>query len=371
MPIEADSSIAVWALTPNGLDLAGRLLGHWPGAVLFCARHLSLPARPSCARRFDGLSAAVAENFQAFEGHIFIMAAGIVVRAIAPLLRHKTVDPAVVVTDDRGGFAISLVSGHIGGANRLTRQVAEQLNAVPVITTATEVNGKPAIDLLAVDRGMAIENPECIKTVNLALLSGEPVRLHDPAGWLEACLPGEIPFSEGSRNTAAVWVDDTKQDLDPRVLVLRPPSLVAGIGCNRRTSAREIRELLDRVLEAFALARGSLRSMASIDLKSGEPGLCGLAAELGLPLYFYAREELARIEDVPSPSAAVRRHIGVSNVCEAAAILASRHGHKSGRLIVPKQKSRNATVAIARRAFTSSAWGRVIRPTCPDAPGKY
>lgn len=223
MPIEADSSIAVWALTPNGLDLAGRLLGHWPGAVLFCARHLSLPARPSGARRFDGLSAAVAENFHVFEGHIFIMAVGIVVRAIAPMLRHKTVDPAVVVTDDQGGFAISLVSGHIGGANRLTRQVAEQLKSVPVITTATEVNGKPAIDLLAVDRGMAIENPECIKTVNLALLSGEPVRLHDPAGWLEACLPGEIPFSAGARTTAAVWVDDTVQDLEPRVLVLRPP----------------------------------------------------------------------------------------------------------------------------------------------------
>jgi cobalt-precorrin 5A hydrolase len=371
MPIEADISIAVWALTPNGLDLAGRVLAHRPGSTLFHARHLTIPAHLSGARSFEGLCATVAAHFHTFDGHVFIMAAGIVVRAIAPLLRHKAVDPAVVVVDDRGGFAISLLSGHIGGANRLTRQVAGLLQAVPVITTATDVNGRPAIDLLAVDRGMAIENAGCIKAVNLALLSGEPVRLHDPDGWLEDGLPGAMPFSASAGSAAAVWVDDRVRDLEPQALVLRPPSLVAGIGCNRGTSAAEIRELLDRVLHEFALARGSLRSMASIDLKSDEPGLCALAAELGLPLYFFAKEELARVEAVPSPSATVRRHTGVPNVCEAAAILAGSHGRQYGQLIVSKQKNRNATVAIARRASMSSDWGRVIRPTCPGAPGKY
>jgi cobalt-precorrin 5A hydrolase len=228
-----------------------------------------------------------------------------------------------------------------------------------VITTATDANAKPAIDVLAADRGLKIENPAAIKAVNMALLADRPIRVHDPHGWLAGALPDAVSFDEadawpagmGASEPAGVRVDDGLGDPPPHVLVLRPPSLVAGIGCNRNTPRQEIHDLLHRVLKQFALSPDSLFCLASIDLKSDEAGLCDLAADLELPLEFFSREELAAVEDVPTPSAMVAKHVGVPSVCEAAAILASR----SGRLIVPKQSTPNVTVAIARRVFTSSA----------------
>jgi len=362
--------VALWSLTPGGLDLAGRLAAQWPGSVLLCTRRLAGGLEDRRKVTFDRLTEAVAKYFHQFEGHLFMMAAGIVVRAIAPHLTGKTVDPAVVVVDDRGRFAVSLVSGHIGGANRLARQTAEVLGAVAVITTATDSHGKPAIDLIASERGLSIENPAGIKNVNMALLADEPVWVHDPAGWLGITwVAGALDFPSAAAHDpgrlaadapAAVWVDDTVRELDPRILVLRPPSLVAGIGCNRGTALEEIRELLDLTLARHALSRGSLSGLASIDLKADEAGLCRLAAQLNLPIRFFTREELLRVEEVPTPSAVVSKHAGVPSVCEASAILAGRNsaGPRGGELIVPKQIGSNATVAIARRACTSSASGR-------------
>lgn len=352
MAIESKHKIALWVVTSNGLTLARRLRRRWPEATVYCSRRLAADGEAGQLTPIQGLAETMAEDFHRFQGHIFIMATGIVVRCIAPLLRHKTEDPAAVVVDDQGRFAISLVSGHIGGANLLAEQAADALNAVPVITTATDINAKPAIDMLALECGLKIENPECIKTVNLALLEGAPVMLHDPGGWLGGRLPGAVAFPPDSAiDQAVVWVDDVVVDLDSRILILRPPSLVAGIGCNRNTPMVEIRELLHRLLAQFALSRDSLSSIASIDLKSNEAGLRDLAAEMDLPLIFFTQEELARVEDVPTPSAAVAKHVGVPSVCEAAAILAGRNG----RIIVPKQHTRNVTVAIARRACMSSA----------------
>jgi cobalt-precorrin 5A hydrolase len=308
---------------------------------------------------FDGLADAVAREFHRFEGHVFIMATGIVVRTIAPHLRGKTEDPAVVVVDDRGRFAISLVSGHVGGANRLARQTADLLGATPVITTATDIHGKPAVDLVAARRGLFIQNPGRIKAVNMALLADAPVAVHDPGGWLGNRLPGATPLAVGDAGAGAddppvVWVDDGARSPDSHILVLRPPSLVAGIGCNRGTRRKELREFLLRTLQAFALAMESLWTLASIDLKADEAGLRALAAELDRPILFFNREELSGVEDVTSPSALVNHHVGVPSVCEAAALLAGRRGGHRCRLIVPKQISGNVTLAIARRDCMSS-----------------
>jgi cobalt-precorrin 5A hydrolase len=355
MVIESKTTIALWVLTSNGLELARRLRASWPDAVVYCSRRIAPLNSAEKYTLFNGLAEAVTEDFHHFQGHVFIMATGIVVRCIARHLRHKTRDPAVVVVDDRGRFAISLVSGHVGGANRLAGEAAGVLGAVPVITTATDINARPAVDLLALALGLKIENPACIKTVNMALLEAAPVLLHDPGGWLGGKLPGAIAFNpDNVKDQAAVWVDDAIVDLDPRILVLRPPSLVAGIGCNRGTPLEEIRELLFRVMAQFALSRDSLGAISSIDVKSDEEGIRGLSAEMDLSLIFFTKEELARVEDVPTPSAMVAKHVGVPSVCEAAAILASRHG----RLIVPKHHTRNVTVAIARRACTLSVSGR-------------
>jgi cobalt-precorrin 5A hydrolase len=244
-------------------------------------------------------------------------------------------------------------------------RTGDLLGATPVITTATDINQKPAIDWLAMDLGMTIENPECIKPVNMALLTGDPIRLHDPYGWVADRLPsglvvaqkqGDLFQGADASAPAGVWVDDIIGKVPSHVLVLRPLSLVAGIGCNRHTRLEEIRTKLMDVLERFFLSHFSLRTIASIDLKFDEAGLCALSQELGLPLKFFTKDELAAVDNVPTPSEMVAKHVGVPSVCEAAALLASRNG----RLIVPKQSARNVTIAIARMASTSSASAPVI-----------
>jgi cobalt-precorrin 5A hydrolase len=341
-PTATADRIAVWAVTPGGAALAARLAAALPGAEVLAPERLA-PQVPA-AVPFACLKTALGERFRAYRGHVCVMATGIVVRLLAGLLVHKAEDPAVVVVDERGAFAISLVSGHLGGANALARQVAALLGAQPVITTATDVNGVPAIDLVALELGLAVENPAAIKRVNMALLAGEPIAVHDPAGILAGRVPGAVPDGADAAR-ARVWVDDRTLAPPAGALVLRPRTLVAGIGCNRNTGIEELRVLLLGTLQAAGLERASLARLASIDLKADEPGLIDLADELGLAVDYFSRAEIRRVEaDVPTPSDRVHHHIGVKSVCEAAAILASR----GGTLIVPKHSNRNATVAVAR-----------------------
>ena len=345
---DSENKMAVWAITPQGVSLAERIAAELPKVKLFVTEKLETPARGAVC--FDALPEAVARHFRTYAGHVFIMATGIVVRVIAPHILKKTEDPAVVVVDDRGRYAISLLSGHLGGANDLARRVAAAVGAQAVITTATDVNEVPAIDMLAKQQDLCIENPQAIKTVNMALLAGEPIEVHDPFGVLADRIPNAVPLMPGGAHFARVYVDDRTQGTAGVALVLRPRSLVAGIGCNRNTDTAEIRELLLGTLRESGLARESLKALASIDLKANEPGLIALAEELAVPVEFFGRDEIGRVEDdVLNPSGAVEKHIGVKSVCEAAAILASR----GGALIVPKRMTRNATVAIARVSFLS------------------
>lgn len=310
----------------------------------------SIEPGPPGAARFEALRPEFQSRFRGYRGHVCIMATGIVVRMLAGLLVHKAEDPAVVVIDEGGSFAISLVSGHLGGANALARRVAAAVGAQPVITTATDVNGRVAVDVLAAEQGLRIENPEAIKLVNMASLAGEPIAVHDPWDFLSGRLPGAVGADDG-RARACVWVDDRLADAPPGALVLRPPSIVAGMGCNRGTGQDELAALLIEALASAGLARTSLAGLASVDLKADEPGLNELARELKVPFECFGREAIAQVEDrVPTPSARVHHHIGVKSVCEAAAILASR----GGTLIVPKRSSRNATVALARIGSRSS-----------------
>lgn len=348
--------LAVWALTPNGANLARSIQAALPEADL----HLSarLEETDLATSSFARLNTALRRWFHKYRGHIFIMSTGIVVRLIAPLIRHKTTDPAVVVIDEKGRHAISLLAGHIGGANALAEHVARVIGATPVITTATDINDVPAIDVLAMERNLVIENPRAIKDVNMALLSGGMLHLHDPFDILRNSLPtsslctspeaaggdcrgGGGPNPEGR---PGVFIDDIKVDLPPEILVLRPRSLVAGMGCNRNTSLEEMKSFLMEVLNKFGLSSGSLRQIATIAIKKDEPGLIALAKELKIPLVFFEKEALRGVENIETPSAMVEKHIGVKSVCEAAAILAT----KGGKLIVPKHTTPNVTVAIAR-----------------------
>jgi cobalt-precorrin 5A hydrolase len=352
--------LAVWSLTPNGIKLADKIYQNLPHVDVFVSQNIA--GATTDYLRFQSLADSIKHKFHQYAGHIFFMSTGIVVRVIAPLIKHKTEDPAIVVVDDGGRHAISLLSGHLGGANDLTRKVAAIIGADPVITTATDVNQVPAIDILAGQKNLLIENPKAIKSVNMALLKGQTIHVHDPFNFLKDSLPKSVvlPYEElkqdfkdkglniENRVIAGVFIDDVILKLPPQVLVLRPASLVAGIGCNRDTGTEEIKALLEGVLAAHNLALASVKRIASIDVKAEEAGLIALADILKLPLVFFKREQLNQVDKIENPSTVVEKHVGVKSVCEAAAILAAQNG----TLIVPKHTTRNATVAIARIGFS-------------------
>ena len=380
---------AIWAFTPGGAWLAQKIASLLPGSVLFFSERLTecklqfASLLDANVVRFARLKDAVADNFWEYPAHIFIMSTGITVRMIAPLIEHKTHDPAVLAADEKGLHIISLLSGHLGGANALTLKIAKLIRADPVITTATDIQGVPAIDLLAKEKNLIIENSDAIKYVSMALLTGKPVTIHDPYRILHHDLKAVVNIKHPTSNVqhrisnveypifnieqpSGVFVDDICQPLPKKILVLRPASLVAGIGCNRNTSVDEIRMQLEDVLARFNLSQMSLKCLASIDLKADEKGLLTLAEELNLPLKFYNREELNSVKTIENPSAVVEKYVGVKGVCEAAAIL----GANQGQLIAPKQKTPNVTVAIARIPFISWESAPAVANISPNVPKK-
>ena len=360
---------AVWAVTPNGAKLIDKLSRDLPEADSYVSRNLAV--KKSSYILFERLSVTLEDKFHQYAGHVFIMSTGIVVRVIAPLIQNKTKDPAVVVVDDLGKNAISLLSGHIGGANELACKIARIIGANPVITTATDINEVPAIDMLAMEKDLVIENPGAIKTVNMALLKGEKICIHDPFDFLRNSLPNsesttflDLKYRINKRvqdfvlkKNTCVFIDDVTVELPSRVLILRPLTLVAGIGCNRDTDREEISAHLKKVLESHRLAPTSLKCIASIDVKADEAGLIAISKSLNLPLVFFKPEELNPVKGIQNPSLVVEKHVGVKSVCEAAAILAAHNG----TLIVPKQTTKNVTLAIARISFSSSASDRAAR----------
>ncbi|MCX5883404.1 MAG: cobalt-precorrin 5A hydrolase [Deltaproteobacteria bacterium] len=352
MNLPDPQQLAIWAITPEGLSLALKLKDAFPG-ILHISESL-LPCPVPCFS-FVRLSDCVKDRFSLFKEHVFIMSTGIVVRVIAPCITSKIKDPAVVVMDEKGRHVISLLSGHIGGANRLTMAISGKLRAIPVITTATDLNQAPAIDVIAIDNDLFIENPEAIKAISMAFLNRIPVYLHDPyhhldnVSGLDNMIPLTVASTTGKASSPAVVVDDRLMVFADPCLILRPKSLIVGMGCNRNTSTNEIREFLVNKLLQFGLSLNSLKCIATIDIKSDEPGLIEVARSLQIPIRFFTREELSGI-DSPNPSEIVNQHIGVPSVCEAAAVLAS----EKGELIVPKQISPNVTLAVARINFSLS-----------------
>ena len=349
----ADANLAIWVITPNGLRLAKQIVRTRHMVDVFMSENLETDAGNDNAFRFSHLAEAVARHFRQYSGHLFIMATGIVVRLLASQLRNKMEDPAVMVMDDAGNHVISLLSGHVGGANRLTREVSALIGAKPIITTATDVNARPAIDVIAVEQGLRIDNPAAIRVINMALLTGKPVSIYDPYNQLTHRLSDSLVIritSKPSENQGpCVCVDDVNEFAGTQTLVLRPQTLAVGIGRNRHTSKEELIGFLWQVMDKHQLSRNSISTLASIEVKSDEAGLLEMSGDLRIPLVFYSRHDLNAIENVANPSQMVQKHVGVESVCEAAAILAADHG----QLIVPKQKSPNVTVAIARKPYLS------------------
>ena len=282
---------------------------------------------------------------------IAFLATGAVVRILAPLLGDKRTDPAVVVVDEAARHAVALLGGHAGGGNALAEAVGALVDARPVVTTATDAVDLPGLDTL----GWPVEG--AVAAVSRAVLDGEPVRLVADADWPLPALPPNVRPSAADAPGAAdgaptgyrLLVTDRLVPPDDRTAVLRPPSLVAGIGASRGVPADEVRDLLHRELTSAGLSPASLRCLASVDVKADEAGIVATADALGVPLVTHPAVTLAAV-DVPHPSEVVRAAVGTPSVAEAAALLGVDGRSGDAELLVPKTASAMATVAVARHA---------------------
>ncbi|KUN25831.1 Precorrin methylase [Streptomyces corchorusii] len=299
------------------------------------ARDRLAAAWPERTRVYEGpVGEAVRAAFAECEQVVCFLATGAVVRLLAPLLAGKAADPGVVCVDEGGRFAVSLLGGHAGGANALAREVGEVLGAEPVVTTATDAAGLPGLDTL----GLPYEG--AVAAVSRALLDGEPVALETEVVWP---LP---PLPVAPQGAYTIRVTDRAVAAGEREVLLRPPSLVVGVGASKGAPAEEVLGLVEEALREAGLSPRSVAELATVDAKAEEPGIVAAAERLGVPLVTYSAGELAAVE-VPNPSDAPLAAVGTPSVAEAAALA------RGGELLVPKRKSAArpamATCAVVRR----------------------
>lgn len=392
--------MAVYALTPGGATLARRIAAELGGTLYLperlcaattegAASGMPVSAELPPAQPFASLADLVARTFRLHSGHVFVAATGIVVRCIAPHITSKAQDPCVAVCDQRGAFAISLLSGHLGGGNDLARQVAAVTGGTPVITTATDTEGLPSFDLLAARAGLAMADIAMVRHVNGALLAGEPVWICDPGDRLGLRATGPSPDGTGAERTGTHDAPEASGDgagapphsahlfrfvaapadipsdapsvlvtphdhlTAPRRLVLHPRVLHVGTGCKRGVDGGIIEARIREVLAAAHLAPASLVALASADIKADEPGLRQAAVALRAELRFFDAASLAAVP-VPHPSPKAAEVLGVTEVgvAEAAALLSARQTGDAAVLLVPKSAAQGVTVAVA---FTPAA----------------
>lgn len=355
--------LAIIAVTVKGAALAAKLSQGLDCDAVVYAKEGRLA--DSQALTYSSLQELLHRIFKQFDGFICIMAAGIAVRVLAPLLGHKSTDPAVVVVDDGGNYAISLLSGHLGGANELTNRVAQALGALPVITTATDVAGKVAPDVLSGKLGLKIETLVQAKAVNAALANGGKVdffldnslpqveMLREKAAEFNIALNEVSMFSVKigllGECDAAVFITDKLLECDVPHVFLRPPTLVIGLGCRRGTDVKTILRAVQEATGRIGRSNLSICCLASVDIKEDEAGLLAAGRELGAELRFFDKRQLQQsiLDNKLCVSEFVQKQIGVGNVCEAAALLAARNV----RLMLAKTKFPQVTVAIAEAKF--------------------
>ncbi|MBP3751054.1 MAG: cobalt-precorrin 5A hydrolase [Pyramidobacter sp.] len=310
------SALCVAAFTRDGAALALRIARELGGEAWASARYAGNGVLP-----MEGtVSDWARQRFLPGNELVFVSACGIAVRAVAPLVKSKQSDPAVVCLDDQGQFVISLLSGHLGGANQLARRIAAVTGGMPVVTTATDVHGKTAVDEWAKEHDCAIENIGAVKRISSSVLDGE-----------------RVGVAVTDQLAPAPW---------PVTLWLRPRVLVLGVGCKRGTTMDILKSSLDDFLAGAGVSPLSLCAVASIDLKKDEAGLIGLADSLGVPFVTYSAAELAATAGRFTPSERVKSVTGVDNVCERAAVRCS-----GGALVRSKTLYPGVTMALARKPY--------------------
>lgn len=369
-----ETAIAIVAVSKAGAALACRLTAALPNAALYLERRAADSALPpGGAHLYDlPLRPVLQQLFADYRALVVLLPIGAAVRLLAPVLGSKSQDAAVVCVDDAGRYAISVLSGHTGGADALAQTVADAIGAQAVITSASDALQVTAVDLIGRNQGWRIAaSPTDLTRAASAVVNGAPVAL-----WLDpetnAPWPDDCPLSDNiiavsdfaaaiaPPYVAALAVSDRILPVPPDappLIIYRPPTLAAGIGCRRGAPVGQLQELMTGTLRDYGLAPESLSSIATADIKADEPGIIALADTMGLPLHIFTATELdaaGRQSGEATPSAA-QDLLGVFGVSEPAALLAAG----ANALLIPRTKSEQATVAVARIA---QAWHN-----CEDA----
>jgi len=308
----------IFHISADGASLSNKVRGLYPEAE---------PFKYSLER--------VKEVWPHAEAIIFIMASGIAVRAIASLIKDKKEDPGIIVVDEKGENIISLLSGHMGGANKITKELAGYLKGSAVITTGTDLNGLTAIDLFASEKGLKIENMELLAKTSAKHIKDKNLRVYSDSGL-------SFPADYEPATPARADVIISNRVYPHKILYLRPRDLILGIGLNSGTVAEEIENSTRVTLQKKGFSFNSIKALATHEKKLAEPGLIEFAKKHEFPLKGFSTEELNGVEGI-QVSRAAKSALGVQAVAEPAAVLLA-----NGPLLVPKIKRGNITLAIAR-----------------------
>ena len=276
------------------------------------------------------------ECFKKYKAIVFLSSTGIAVRAISKYLKGKDVDPAVIVVDVCNNFTISLVSGHLGGANKLTYEISNVLGNIPVITTATDNMDLIAPDILAKNNNLIIEDLKKAKVIAGRLVNKETVYFKDDSNKID-CPKGYIETEEVKDNT--VWITNSLKEKD-NVLKLIRKNIILGIGCRKDTDSKKLSDFVRNVLLENNLDKRSVKLIASIDVKKNEKAILDLAKELNSKLKFYTKEEIMTVEEKYEGSAFVKATVGVSSVSEPVVDLSG------GEIIIEKIKNNGMTLTV-------------------------
>ena len=345
--------ISVLAITKNGIEMGLSLKNLFPDWQIFAPSKFS-DENEMINWYDDSTSIKIVDLFQSNDALICLFSLGAVIRLIAPHIKDKKTDPAVIVIDDKAQFVISVLSGHLGGANELSNNIAAKINATPVITTAADVNKTIPVDLVGKEFGWKIDDDTTVTKVSAFMVNKEKIGVFQDAGekdWWKKELPNNVSKYEnfeGLKNSDSkgfLIISDQifNDEILENTVVYRPQTLVVGVGLHWDTSKDTIKNGLKSSLEKFHLSSKSLARFVSIKKEKDVEGLIELGKEMDIPIEYIDRVDLADVT-TPNPSKTVQAFEGTSSVSEAAALKSS-----SGELIVEKQKfPPNLTIAIAR-----------------------
>ena len=333
--------IKVVAFSTNGCRIANRIKEAFP------EEDVELFAKTKCdtlgIQRIEGKTSEwTGEAFKDSDAIVFIGATGIAVRYIAPYVRSKTTDPAVISMDEHGRWAIALLAGHIGGANALTERIATRLGSEPIVTTATDLNGKFSVDTFATVNGLRIMSMKLAQDISVGVLNNEFVGLSSDIR-IEGTVPPELTMTDKGDFGVSISTDPKKEPF-VRTLRLIPMDIILGIGCKKDTDPEKLKEFVLRILDREGIAKERISTVCSIDLKKDEEAILSFARFVRSPAMFYTSEQLMSLEGEFSRSEFVRTVTSVDCVCERSAMMPY-----GGRLILKKTAENGMTLAICQR----------------------